>query len=502
MVVGAGEHGLFKVLIGVALGMLVAALVMPSHPPLDVTAGGGRNSRGGAAAGGSGDEAAAAGPDATATGEGASGQATAAAGGPAAGASGAGSSATAASAGSGGGAAARGVTDSTITIGVAYLNLNGVQYLGPDYDVGDVPTQWKAVIAGWKRRGQLPVAGRDIRLTFHDYSVLDPSQQRSACAAMIQDDRVFAVVAPEYFYQQGAECVAAENHTPVITSDGPATEVYQRSAPNLYTIMLSATDQLTNLVYWARDKGLLQNRKIGVYYPNDPASQHLVDSGLQAPLQRLGFRISARATTANANGGPEDAIAVQRFHSSGIDLVVLMTSDLGFMQQADAQDYHPHYMGSDYNGYTTYLNAENFPADQFDGSPAVTVTDRGTLTTGAPISASARQCLDDYNQYSGSHYAPPPPGGHETAAYVYVMLACDEGQLLLKALQSAGRNLTTTSFEAGLGAIRDQPMNYFPNLSFGPGRYEGVQQERTLAWRAKCTCWVADGPLQPLSMPR
>jgi hypothetical protein len=318
---------------------------------------------------------------------------------------------------------------------------------------------------------------------------------------MIQDDHVFAVVAPEYFYQQGAACVAAENHTPVITSDGPANEVYQRAAPNLYTIMLSATDQLTNLVYWAHDKGYLQNRKIGVYYANDAVSQQLVDSGLQVPLLRLGSKITARATTGNANGGPEDALAVQRFQSSGVDLVILMTSDLGFLQQADAQNYHPHYMGSDFNGYTTYLNAENFPADQFDGSPAVTVTDRGLLTTGAPISSSARQCLDDYNQYTGSHYAPPPVGGHETAAYVYVMLACDEGQLLLHALQSAGRDLNAASFETGLAGIQNQAMNYFPDLSFGPGRYEGVRQERAIVWRAKCKCWVADGAVQPLSMP-
>jgi hypothetical protein len=498
---GSTPGGVFKVVLGAALGMLVAALVVPSHRASEVRAssGAGRGSATGAggANGPAANDASGASDASSAGGAGVSpsggtGADTTVAGGGAV----AGRAAGATSSG-----AARGVTDTTITVGVAYLNLSGVQYLGPDYDVGDVRAQWNAVLAGWTRRGLLPVAGRTIKLAFHDYSVLDASQQRSACAAMIQDDHVFAVVAPEYFYQQGASCVAAENHTPVITSDGPANAVYRQAAPNLYTIMLSSTDQMTNLVYWARDKGLLQNHKIGVYYPNDPASQQLVDEGLRAPLQRIGSKITATATTGNANGGPEDALAVQRFHSAGVDLVVLMTSDLGFLQQADAQGYRPHYMGSDYNGYTTYLNAENFPADQFDGSPAVTVTDRGTLTTGAPLSPSARQCLDDYNQFTGAHLSPPPPGGHETAAYVYVMLACDESQLMLKALQAAGRNLTTATFEAGLASIRNQPMNYFPDLSFGPGRYEGVQQERTLAWRAKCKCWVADGSAQPLSMP-
>jgi hypothetical protein len=312
---------------------------------------------------------------------------------------------------------------------------------------------------------------------------------------------VFAVVAPEYFYQQGAECVAAENHTPVITSDGPTREVYQRSAPYLNTIMLSATDQLTNMVYWARDRGLLRGHKVGVYYPNDPASQQLVDEGLKTALHQVGSSLSAEATTADANGGPEDVLAVQRFKAAGVDLVVLMTSDLGFLQQADAQGYHPHYIGSDYNGYTTYLNAENFPADQFDGSPAVTVTDRGALAIGDGPSPAAQQCLSDYNRSSGDHYSAPAAGGHETAAYVYVMLACDEGSLLMKALEGGGRNLTTASFLSALEGIHGQPMDYFPTVTFGSSRYEGVDQERTVVWHASCKCWQASGLVQALSMP-
>src|SRR5205823_5342420 len=114
----------------------------------------------------------------------------------------------AATGGSPGHGSLRGVTASSVTIGVATLDLSAVKYLGPEYDNGDVAGQWNAVVADWRDRHVLPVNGRDVSLKFVSYSVLNTDDQRRACAALVDDDQSFAVVAPEFFYQTGSDCVA------------------------------------------------------------------------------------------------------------------------------------------------------------------------------------------------------------------------------------------------------------------------------------------------------
>jgi hypothetical protein len=450
---------------------------------------------GGAAPGAAGTGATRSGTGGTAAGSGAAagGGAPAAAGAPAS---------TGAAAGNGG-ATARGVTATSITVGVAYLDLSGVQYLGPDYNVGDVQKQWNALIDGYHRQHLLPVNGRDITLKFHSFSVLQPAQQRSVCTAMVQDDQVFAVVAPEYFYQYGAECISAEYHTPLITSDGPTDDVYQRGAPFLYTIMPSSNQQLENMVYWARDKGILKsNSVIGVYHLNDPNVQRLVDQSLKGTLAKVGQSVKVEQTTNDANGGPEDSIAVQNFRAQNVDLAIIMTSNIGFMQQASVQHYDPKYIGSDYNGYTTYLQGADYPKDEFNGSYAVTTTDRGLDGAGQGLTPSQQACIDNYNRYSGQNLGRHAGyGTHDTAELVYVLMSCDEGGLMLHALQQAGPQLTPLSFAAGMQTVQNMPMDYFPAVSFGPGKYTGVTQEATIQWEGDCTCWVRRGSTSGLSRP-
>src|SRR5207248_647200 len=109
--------------------------------------------------------------------------------------------------------AVRGVTSNSVTIGVATLDLSAVKYLGPEYDNGDVAGQWNAMVADWRDRHLLPVNGRDVALKFVSYSVLNTDDQRRACAALVDDDQSFAVVAPEFFYQTGADRVARDLKT-------------------------------------------------------------------------------------------------------------------------------------------------------------------------------------------------------------------------------------------------------------------------------------------------
>ena len=70
--------------------------------------------------------------------------------------------------------------------------------------------------------------------------------------------------------------------------------------------------------------------------------------------------------------------------------------------------------------------------------------------------------------------------------------------MLLTALKAAGPGLTPQSFVAGAETIKGVAMLRYPAVSYGPGKHDGVDLQRTVLWRQSCTCWVAMGQFAPL----
>ena len=210
----------------------------------------------------------------------------------------------------------RGITPTTVKIGVAYLDLSAVRALGPEFDNGNVPQQWDAILDDWHRRHVLPVAGRDVQFAYRSYDVTSNDAQRSACVGLVEDEKVFAVIGIEFFYQAGADCVARQFRTPLITSEGPGDDVYTRAAPLLFSLQPSEDRLLHNFVQWAERKGLFNGTKIGLYYSTDPVETQIVNRSVKAELAKLHHSIAAEVQTDNKTASPQDAIAVQKFRSA------------------------------------------------------------------------------------------------------------------------------------------------------------------------------------------
>lgn len=504
---GRRPVGAFQLLVGFGIGILLAFLVLPAH------SGGGRLAAGSGTGSGAG-RGADVGPGSTDAGlAGTEGSGASAATG-AAGAAGVDSGAASAGAGgsngggegsgvssgaqggpgaAAGGAAAPGVTAGTIKVDVVYADLGALRALGPAYDNGNVPQQWQALIDGWHRQGLLPVNGRDIQLVFHSYNVLSPADQRSACIAATQDDKAFLVVGVAYF-QTGAECVAREYHTPLITFDGPEAPAFERSYPYLFSIDQASDRLLDNFVYWAQSRGALVGHRIGLYYANDADTTALVNRTVKAELAHFGYKVAAEATTGDTNGGPEDAVAVQRFRAANVDLALLFTSKTGFMQAAQAQGYRPTYLESDFLYGTADVTTSTYPSGEFDGTYGITTQTGGMQSAGIPPTPGMAACVQNYERYSGQQNIPPT-----AATYGYILISCDEGTALLTGLERAGRNLTVGQFVSSLESLSSFPLvRDLGNASFDLRKHDGANLYRTVQWRAKCSCWVALGNPAPL----
>ena len=497
----AGGSPVFSLVAGLLAGVLVAAVVIPDHQdtgPVGVSSGSlsaGPASDGvdpGAAAvsGGSGAGEASGGPEAAADGRRA-GPTTTVAGAGVAGSSGeaGGPSPAAASAGS-----ARGVSADSIKIGVALLDLGAVRQLGPAFDNGDRRAHFEAILAGWRETGLLPVAGRDIEFVYRTYGVFSQEEQRAACVGLIQDEGVFAVLGDSRFQEAGEECVAREFRTPMIGHDAGGDGLFARAAPFLFTVQTSEDRLLRNLVHWADGQGLLDGRRIGIYHLDEPLVRDQIDRTIVAELERLGHELAARATTDQDLGGPQDALAVQRFRSAQVDTALLFTSKAGFMQQAEAQAYRPSYLESDYLSGTTNTATSTYPPAQFDGAWGMTALRYGEWKAGIPAPAEAQDCARNYQRQGGPAIDPD----EREAEWIAVNKACDVARLLIQGLQRAGRELDATSLVAGLQGLRDVPMGIAPPVSYEPGRHHGVTQHRSVRWSAECSCWRASGRFAPL----
>ena len=399
--------------------------------------------------------------------------------------------------GAAGGATGPGVTADTITIGFGLPDLGAIGALGPGYDQGDPKSHVEGILAQLRADGRLPVHGRDIKPVFSSYNILSEVEQRATCEQFGNDTVVLAVVAIHDF-GVGNECTAREFGLPTFTSDGNGDAVYARSAPNLFTMQMSAGRLLRNYSAWADRAGYLTGKRIGVYSPSDPEAAKTVTDNVINPIKAAGHNIVAEVQTGEpSTGGPTDSIAVQQFRTNRVDVAILIVSAVAktnFFNQAGSQGYKPRYLENDSGFSTTDTATGTYPADHFDGTPAFTGMRFGENNSGMPEPAPAQWCRAAIKKQTGNDI---PRKGRD-AEYIASNQACDEIMTVMHGLEKAGPNLTRASFIAGVETIRNMPAGIHGDLSFSPGRHDGVSTWREIKWTAGCKCWKVVSGLEPL----
>ena len=182
----------------------------------------------------------------------------------------------------------RGVTANRIKIGIGIPDIGVVKALGPNYDVGNPREQMEAVLQGWKDRGLVPINGRDVEFDYRSYDIVGTQQQRAACEGWATDDKVFAVMAVSNFWAH-ADCLTKEYRIPLLSSDGYTEDTWKVSGNRLYTLMPSTDKMFRNWMHWAHHRGLLTGKRIGLYYTADAQGAAVVRRSIRAELVKLGY---------------------------------------------------------------------------------------------------------------------------------------------------------------------------------------------------------------------
>jgi ABC-type branched-subunit amino acid transport system substrate-binding protein len=379
-----------------------------------------------------------------------------------------------------------------IRIGVGVPSLGALAALGPNYDFGDPRAHMAALLAAWKRAGLVPVNGHDVEFVYRTYSIVSADEQKAACAGWVKDDRVFAVFALQYFFADA--CPAVQHDVPFVTASDYEQSLMDRGAPYLFTLSSTTDRILRNWAHWADGAGLLRGKRIGLYY----RGTNTAVPALKQELAKLGATVVEEVTTDNdATGSAQEGIAVQRFRASRVDvawLVVSAINQTNFMQQAQAQGYRPAYLAADLFSSTTDTATGTYPPDQYEGTGAMTVTRLGEIRAGIPPTSSARFCVDAYARASGREvvYEERP------AEWYLLQQNCDTASVVLEGLRLAGPGPSRDAFVAGLERLVVTNLGVYSDVSFRRGKHDGTDQQRTLRWSRRCTCWRAEGAFAPM----
>jgi hypothetical protein len=403
---------------------------------------------------------------------------------------------------SGGGGGENGETV-TVKLGIACLDLGALSALGPDFDVGDCEKQYMAALE-MARAEILPGTGLDIELAFREVDMLDASSQRAACVGLIQEDRVFAVIAPAPSTTGILEdCVTKEFKTPLLGMGGetPATDARLAGLAPYYFVLGPTTSRMArNLPHFIESHGLFEKNvlgdpsvKVGIYY-RDATLQRDEFQNMKQEMQALGrwSQVAEIMTTDQELGGPEDIVAARRFQTGMVDVAILRVDPIAqanFMNAAESQGYRPRYVVTD----SEDAGPANYPAAQFDGMLSMSAFDNGLAnTTDSPKAAACRA------RYKQAHGAVPD---RTSSADNFMRRACDLMAAATHALVNGGREVSHGSYIAGAEAIRDLEGAIMSSASFGPGRHAGGDAQKTQRWVSACTCFHTAGPFAPFWVP-
>lgn len=403
-------------------------------------------------------------------------------------------------------ATGRGVTDSTITIGVVILQgLAEIRqaFTGQECgrDCGDNRLQAQAVIDYVNSQGG--VAKRKIVPVYHDVEASERYDiaAQEACADFTEDHQVFAVVDLDGSGPREEQLVAclADRNTPRIGYTETDQKFADDHAPYFYApSFMNLTRAGPIHVNGLLKQGFFEaGAKIGLLRYDRPSDQRAAEQGIKRTLtannlkltDEVGISYLSRVSDLSVVAA-QTSNAALRFRTNEIShLLIQDRRALGFifMNSAESQNFRPRY------GLTSFSQPRELPglvpAEQLKRALGVgwlPVTDVQPQRI-PPPNASRRLCIEILKKAGVSS-----PELNQAA-----MSYCDDF-FFLKLVGDSAKTLSTAGFQTAAEELgtRFEPL-LTHSAQFGPRRHDGASGWRPLAFDDACKCFDYVGGLEP-----
>lgn len=379
-----------------------------------------------------------------------------------------------------------GVTPTTIKIGFLIAQVGGLD--GAGFALGlrtDIEQVIKAYVDDINARGG--IHGRKVIYVTTKVDPLSASNQRAACLKMTEDEKVFAVLDSASTLGSAELCYGAEHHVPYYnTGLSTVSESYvQRSFPYQVSVSQSGTRQVINWARYVGNDGLFKGQKLGVLSDECAPAPEIMDKALKPTLAEFGVKPVEVRLSCDANTAQQQIPnAVLQMRRAGVTLVfpaTIFTNVQVFLQNADAQQWHPKYSASDFYGMSVDLFAKNFPPGQWEGTRAVTTSHAGEPQAGKPFPPASQQCNKVLEKAS---LRPNQNYDGDAEAIVH----CDSVHLFERAAIDAGANLTRRGWADAVQRIGDFPSALTAKAIFRPGKTTGGDSLALIEWHSNCKC--------------
>ena len=219
---------------------------------------------------------------------------------------------------------APGVTDTTLKIGIIYLDLSAA---GPVLGInqGDFQAAYQAAIDEVNDAGG--IHGRTLEAVFTPIVPASADQGTAACTALTDDEEVFVVLGN--YVDENAPCVVTTHETPLLGGDLAMTPDAMAAAKALWLAVGGGTGGQNAGLQTLVDEGLLSG-KVGVVgalgYESlyEENAKPILEAGGVDVVDVAYLDIVNGATDPNGLAAAAETVAL-KFESQGIDQVIFNT---------------------------------------------------------------------------------------------------------------------------------------------------------------------------------
>ena len=343
------------------------------------------------------------------------------------------------------GAAARaqGVTPTTITIGIPYIDLATVDELyGLHLNQGSYPDAYTALINKLNADGG--INGRKIVAQFAAINPASPTSGATSCTQLFQDDHVFVAINP-YF----GTCYL-EAGVPTINATVAGT-VPPGKPPN-FTLQAPASAYDPIQLAMLTRMGVFKGRKVGIWGgPTDSLEVRIVNAALAKDHVRVvQTAIDSSPATDSVGQAQQDAVIAQHFQNAGVDEVVAVgqgSAGWPLDQQANDSTYHPPWVATNYNALYGYAIGSSVNPVYLANVVATTPTPAATAAWRDPL---IQQCVTTIHKESPHDPISSPsgqsPSDTSDQTYIAPMSACTNLAMFTAIAKAAGKDLTVPRF--------------------------------------------------------
>ncbi|MFZ9674608.1 MAG: ABC transporter substrate-binding protein [Ilumatobacteraceae bacterium] len=383
-----------------------------------------------------------------------------------------------------------GITESTISIGVAVADLEAVRAMLPGVVPETLTTdhlfdRWKVFMDDINEAGG--INGRTIELVRLVWNPLDQTSFDALCAEATIDNELFAVLNGTGLSSIARECIFAAG-VPILYGDVLTKSEFDTG---LAISLVPPTEVMAaaGAKQWIENTDAAAGSTVGLLANNTPGGTAAGDAA-QATLEDAGFVVE-RANLNSVSGdnaaiNEEGALAVGNFEAAGAVHVLVatpFTENTGFWTKAAEAQLPFTLLDVSSSGCSPFgLSADR--AATAVGSSCTTAFDHSTdgtvIRADSEFEAACRANFDEnFTEYYGGPSSPGVPAGRvitDVAGKVlnsdYTNLECSLSNIIKLGLEAAGVNPTRASFIEAIQNLGDVPLALIGGGTgtFAPGK--------------------------------